>query len=338
MKNSIKLFFLLILSILFVECSKDPIDSFVNNINNGKIESVRTDLNRTNGLSSKALKNNGKLIDTTSINLIFTTDTGEEIELFGILEFVDYQYDNYREVINFTEGISLVLFYSERYQDNPDRMLIKVDEINLLAEQGTYSSDGDTARFSGQLIRLEDDEELFLTYYWDCVGFGDGAVIPDTTTENLPPTGETIQGSVDVFNATYLTDDISDQLRRSIKDRFTGMPYYLDRDELGQVWTSNDFELYNFGYEGLYGGTLVVENWTRQELDGILTDWEIETIQTQWQINEDFMIEVEGEVYQIHLDGDPATCRTNEIVRIVGNNGELTILNMGYPPIDQFMD
>ena len=50
------------------------------------------------------------------------------------------------------------------------------------------------------------------------------------------------------------------------------------------------------------------------------------------------MIEVEGEVYQIHLDGDPATCRTNEIVRIVGNNGELTILNMGYPPIDQFMD
>ena len=27
-----------------------------------------------------------------------------------------------REVIQFSEGISLVLFYSERYQDSPDKM------------------------------------------------------------------------------------------------------------------------------------------------------------------------------------------------------------------------
>lgn len=44
-----------------------------------------------------------------------------------------------REVIQFSEGISLVLFYSERYQDSPDKMLIKVDEINFLAEAGSYT-------------------------------------------------------------------------------------------------------------------------------------------------------------------------------------------------------
>ncbi|MDA8849210.1 hypothetical protein N9I27_01370 [Flavobacteriaceae bacterium] len=71
---------------------------------------------------------------------------------------------------------------------------------------------------------------MFLTYYWECVGFIDGVVIPDVTAENLTPTGETIQASIQVFNAAYLTDDISDQLRRSIKDRSTGQPYYLDRD------------------------------------------------------------------------------------------------------------
>lgn len=177
---------------------------------------------------------------------------------------------------------------------------------------------------------------MFLTYYWECVGFGDGVVIPDVTTENLAPTGETIQASIQVFNAAYLTDDISDQLRRSIKDRFTGQPYYLDRDESEQAWSTNNFESYNFGYEGLYGGTLVVENWTREESDGVISDWDIETIEIQWQIDEDFMIEVDGETYEIHLDGDPTNCSTNMIVRIEVNNGEQSILNLGFPPIEGF--
>lgn len=48
------------------------------------------------------------------------------------------------------------------------------------------------------------------------------------------------------------------------------------------------------------------------------------------------MIEVDGETYEIHLDGDPTNCSTNMIVRIEGNNGEQSILNLGFPPIEGF--
>jgi hypothetical protein len=56
----------------------------------------------------------------------------------------------------------------------------------------------------------------------------------------------------------------------------------------------------------------------------------------QRQIDEDFMIEVDGETNEIHLDGDPTNCSTNMIVRIEGNNGEQSILNLGFPPIEGF--
>ncbi len=341
----------LICLIFLSSCSKETAgEKFIDNINSGNITSVSTEFITSNVVGAKNSKVSGKGFSalrggTTEVSLVFTTNSGETIPYNGILNFVDYQYDNYREVITFEpiasdngeEGIedplTLVLFYSERYQDDPTKMLINIGEINLMGDSGTYSEQNGVSRYVGPLKRLADSEQFFLTYYWNCVGFGDGVEIPDVTTENLPETGETIDATIEVFDPIHLTDDIADQLKRSIKDRFTGIDYYLDTSNGSKAWDNDSFQIYNFGYEDLYGGTLMVQNYTLNT--GPEGGYNNEIEEAYWFINDDFYFEIDGEVYEISLDGDPANCASNTVLTFKGN-GEDYSFKMGYPSVPGF--
>ena len=316
--------------LVFFSCSKDDESALEASIQNGEIRSMNTSF-KVDGVSTAKGINQ---VSTTEIVINVELNDGEILNYEYELEHAAYEFCYFNEGISFGEAFML-LQYSQRYQEFPDVMELTLEGMRLETNGGTFSRDEDRFVYTGNLtVRsvYDDDAEAYVT-----------------TDEVV---GSSFGSNIELFNISYLTQDLLDEYRRSVKDIITGSPYYIwsIAGEQQVNLENHTRTIVNFGYETTYGGTLVLES-NAGCVNGTEANPCPQSSQRQevdWQVNEDVLVEFEGETYKIligNLDGDPCTEQTgpdgqlgnfinNSMLILIDESGEQTVLYMeGFGPL-----
>lgn len=322
---------LLILSLLFVlSCSKEDDNSLESSISNGEIRNMTTSF-RIDGSSTAKSSNKA---ENTEIIINVELNDGDNLNFEYELEDAAYEFCDFYEGISFGEAY-MRLQYSQRYQEFPDVMELTIEGLRVESSGGTFSRDGDRFIYSGNLVvRAVYDDDL------------DEYVTSDEIV------GNSFNSNIELFNISYLTDDLLDEYRRSVKDIITGSPYYIwsiDGDQQIDLAFGTRTSV-TFGYETLYGGSLVLESnygcSNGTEENPCPSSSQIQEV--DWEVNEDILVEFEGEEYRIligNMNGDP--CReeimpdgqrgnfiNNTKLILIDQEGGETILYMeGFGPV-----
>ena len=332
---------LLLTAILVISCSKNDVSDLQGYIDGGEIVNMTSSLVIDGGATSKKANN-------TRLQIIIDLENGEQINYEYDLEAAGYEFCYFHEWMSFGEAY-MGLWYDSRYKNNPDRMQLNVDGVTLESVGGNFVKDSGEFTYEGPLevvsVYNPEEEEI------------------DDDPE-LPAVGERFNSNIQLFDTSHLTESLLDEYRRSIKDIITGSPYYIwsiDGENQVDPETSKR-TLVEFGYEGTYGGTLVVTDNFGCSPEGDFTEEELsqlcpEIIQNQvaWEVNRDVLVEFEGETYSIFIgnpdgsacteyeDVDPNTGEpilgnfiNNSTLFMIDNNGRETILFMeGFGPLGE---
>ena len=332
---------LLLTATLVISCSKNDVSDLQGYIDGGEIVNMTSSLVIDGGATSKKANN-------TRLQIIIDLENGEQINYEYDLEAAGYEFCYFHEWMSFGEAY-MGLWYDSRYKNNPDRMQLNVDGVTLESVGGNFVKDSGEFTYEGPLevvsVYNPEEEEI------------------DDDPE-LPAVGERFNSNIQLFDTSHLTESLLDEYRRSIKDIITGSPYYIwsiDGENQVDPETSKR-TLVEFGYEGTYGGTLVVTDNFGCSPEGDFTEEELsqlcpEIIQNQvaWEVNRDVLVEFEGETYSIFIgnpdgsacteyeDVDPNTGEpilgnfiNNSTLFMIDNNGRETILFMeGFGPLGE---
>lgn len=303
---------LLLTFALIISCSKNDVSDLQGYIDDGEIVNMTSSLVIDGSATSKKAGN-------TRLQIIIDLENGEQINYEYELEAAGYEFCYFHEWMSFGEAY-MGLWYNSRYKNNPDRMQLNVDGVTLESVGGNFVKDSGEFTYEGPLevvsVYNPEEEEI------------------DDDPE-LPAVGERFNSNIQLFDTSHLTESLLDEYRRSIKDIITGSPYYIwSIDGENQVdQTTSNRTIVEFGYEELYGGTLVVtENYgcnpyydenalyTEEELEQVCAEEQVQN-QVYWEVNRDVLVEFEGETYSIFI-GNPDGSACTEFEDVDPNTGE----------------
>lgn len=325
-----KKLFLFVFALTLAACAKDDDNLLESSISNGEIRSMTSSF-RVDGTSTA--KSTAAKAGKTEIVINVELNDGENLSFEYELEDAGYEFCYFYERIDFGEAY-MKLQYTQRYQAFPDVMELTLEGLRVESSGGTFSTDGNRFVYSGDLVvRSVYDEDA------------DEYVTTDEVV------GQSFNSNIELFNVSYLTDDLLDEYRRSIKDIITGSPYYIwsiDGEQQVDLANGNRTSV-TFGYETTYGGTLVLQsNYGCLETEENPCPAASETQEVNWEVNENILVEFEDEEYKIligNMAGDPCREETgpdgvlgnyinNTKLILIDEEGGETILYMeGFGPV-----